>query len=60
VSYIVEPHHPTTWKGFPWAVCRRCGLVYLRNPFTAWAIQKGCGNEEHPEYRKMWEQAKGK
>lgn len=33
------------WKKFrpiPWLVCRKCGLVLLRNVATERAVRKGC------------------
>lgn len=38
-------------RGIPWPVCNRCGLVWLRNPLTAWCVRHGCWHEEHPGYR---------
>ena len=34
----------------PWPVCMGCGLVLLRNAFTAWAAKVGCCNELHTEH----------
>lgn len=31
--------------------CTNCGLLTLNNPFTNWAIDKGCLNELHPSYK---------
>jgi hypothetical protein len=51
-KFIYEAHRPgpSGVTGLPWPVCVYCGLVYLRNPFTAWAIKKGCNNADHPEF----------
>lgn len=47
-SYKYEAHAPTKVKFMPWLMCKHCGLVYLRNEFTNWAIKKGCLNHYHP------------
>lgn len=31
--------------------CIYCGLVNGNNKFTEWAVQKGCMNEIHPQYK---------
>lgn len=51
-QYKMEPHSP---KGLivGKAYCVKCGLVYLNNDFTRWAIRVGCNNEEHPDYKRM-------
>lgn len=41
-KYSYSPHCPKKTKYCPWPVCSGCGLVYLHNNATAWAIQKGC------------------
>lgn len=53
VPYTFEPHSPQRRRGMPWLVCKFCGLVYLRNDFTRWAIKKGCRNSAHPG-RRRW------
>lgn len=30
------------WRAIPWEVCRRCGLVALRNEATERRIRAGC------------------
>lgn len=53
--YLKENHAAQTIgvKGFPWPVCKKCGLVYLKNQFTAWCIKMGCNNEDHSDYTKQ-------
>jgi hypothetical protein len=48
--YKLVPH---SFKGrlFSYPVCTGCGLVRARNEFTAWAVEKGCLSDDHPEYR---------
>jgi hypothetical protein len=53
MKYEYEPHSVSKMKGIPWSVCNRCGLIYLHNDFTQWAIKKGCNNEDHQEYERM-------
>ena len=53
MSYTYAPHSPAKRKNMPWHVCRNCGLVYLNNAFTAWAIKVGCNNNEHPDIDAM-------
>lgn len=50
-AYKMEPHHPVKWKGIPWVVCQKCGLVYLRNPLTEWSIKHGCNSSDHPQFK---------
>jgi hypothetical protein len=50
MAYLFEHHHPGKLKSIPWPVCEKCGLVYLRNPFTEWSIKNGCNSKEHPQY----------
>lgn len=50
--YTYEPHEFTK-KVLHWYYCRKCGLVYLNNEFTAWAVKKGCNDKDHPDYEKM-------
>lgn len=49
-QYKMEPHSPVGSKLFPWHYCYKCGLIYLKNDFTAWSISKGCNYKEHPGY----------
>lgn len=51
-AYTMEPHNATgsiVGKKY----CVKCGLIYLNNAFTQWAIKKGCNNEDHPEHANM-------
>jgi len=51
MTFKVEPHKWHSIKGIPWPVCKRCGLVRLKNEFTEWCIRHGCNNAEAPGYR---------
>ena len=42
----LRPHNPRKYKQIPWAVCRYCGIVYLRNDVTRKAIKRGCWKYE--------------
>jgi len=53
IVYKYERHSPIPLKGTPWLYCRYCGLLYLSNAFTRWAIRMGCMNSYHPTYNKM-------
>lgn len=33
-------------------VCSKCGLIALNNKFSVWALEKGCYNDLHPDYKK--------
>lgn len=57
--YTFESHSPKHRKGVSWPVCEKCGLIYLRNPFTAWAIKVGCNNSDHPDYEKQRQKLTG-
>jgi hypothetical protein len=48
-----EPHAPKP-LGKHWGipVCKKCGLLYLKNELTQWCVRQGCNYEEHPEYAK--------
>lgn len=48
--YKLEPHEFGVTKKLPWARCKRCGLLTLRNDFTAWVTRMGCNASDHPEY----------
>lgn len=51
-KYEMYAHNPAaTISGKKY--CVHCGLVYLNNEFTRWAIQKGCDNKNHPQYQTM-------
>jgi hypothetical protein len=52
IPYEMEPHAPAKlYKCIPWLVCKKCGLIYLKNDFTQWCIRMGCNNEDHPNYK---------
>jgi len=50
--YKFEPHRPSKLASLPWMHCQKCGLVYLRNAFSQWAIRMGCNNEDHPQHER--------
>jgi hypothetical protein len=56
--FTYEAHSPKKRKNNSWFVCDHCGLVYLNNNFTRWAIKNGCNNRDHPNYeverKKAW------
>lgn len=53
----IEQHNfQKLYKGIPWLVCAKCGLVALRNPFTKWCMSNGCNHSEHPNYRAIMKQ----
>lgn len=56
-KYKFEIHEPVRIKSLPWLVCRKCGLVYLKNDFTFWCMKKGCNNEDHEDYNKERERS---
>lgn len=48
----IEPHNPCKlYRGIPYLVCSKCGLVYLNNALTKWCIRNGCDHKEHPQYK---------
>ena len=53
MSYKYESHSPVKYKQLSWMVCANCGLIYIRNEITQWALKKGCNHTEHPEYGGM-------
>lgn len=42
---MAEAHQWVKWKSIPWLVCKRCGLVWLKNLATSLAVRKGCDCE---------------
>lgn len=50
-GFEVEPHRFIKYKVLPWPICVHCGLIYLKNDFTDWAVKHGCTNTEHPSYQ---------
>ncbi len=53
MSYELEHHSPVYNKKFGKQVCKRCGLLYLDNYLTSWAIKMGCNYEEHTTYKQV-------
>jgi hypothetical protein len=51
--YKFESHSKKHRKNLSWPVCEKCGLIYLKNNFTAWAIKNGCNSNDHPDYEKQ-------
>lgn len=51
-EYKYVAHCGKKEKVLPWLVCQRCGLIYLKNAFTHWSIDKGCKYDSHPSFRK--------
>jgi len=49
--YVMEGHAPVKVRWFAWPICRKCALVYLKNPLTAWCVKHGCNYADHPNYR---------
>lgn len=58
--YSYEQHSPTKMKSIPWLVCKYCGLVYLKNELTSWAIKMGCNSSDHKSHKEMVERLTGK
>ena len=52
-------HAPRLLKGISWPVCRKCGLVYLKNPLTAWCIKMGCDYADKPNFKAVVQQFTG-
>lgn len=50
-NYEYDPHSSYRARAIPWAICKKCGLVYLHNKLTEWAIEKGCNYADHPSYK---------
>lgn len=50
MTYKYEPHAFYKRKFLPWLICAHCGLIALNNAFTRWAIEKGCDNDNHPDF----------
>lgn len=49
--YVMEHHAPVKVGWFSALVCRKCWLVYLKNPLTAWCQKHGCNYADHPNYK---------
>jgi len=56
--YKLESHQPDKLGGISWLVCKKCGLVYLRNEFAAWCIKMGCNNADRPQYKHQQSKAR--
>ena len=52
LNFINEPHNPVKLGKLPWLYCIKCGLIYLNNDISKWAIAKGCNHSEHPDYKR--------
>ncbi len=50
-EYEFEKHQFVQSKTMGKQVCVKCGLVSLNNPFTDWAVQKGCNASLHPSFQ---------
>jgi hypothetical protein len=50
-AYKLEGHTFVQPRRMGKPLCKRCGLVLLRNPLTAWCDDKGCHFSDHPGYR---------
>lgn len=49
--YEYKAHSFIHSKGAGKQYCVYCGLVNANNKFTDWAVQKGCLNELHPQFK---------
>jgi hypothetical protein len=38
----LTPHAPDKLGRLPWPVCKKCGLVYLKNEATKQRVKRGC------------------
>jgi hypothetical protein len=38
----LTPHSPDKLGRLPWPVCKKCGLVYLKNEATKQRVKRGC------------------
>ncbi len=56
-TYSAEPHAWKQVRFFSWPVCKYCGLILLRNPFTKWCSEKGCNYKLHQGYLHQRNQA---
>lgn len=50
-DYKYEPHKFVFSKGAGKQYCIFCGLVNTNNAFTKWAVDKGCLNSLHPQFK---------
>ena len=51
--YKLVPHSFQQNTRIGKSMCKSCGLVQLRNPFTDWSIRMGCMSSDHPNYQQM-------
>jgi len=49
-NYKLEGHSFEFNSRIGKSVCKRCGLVYLKNSFTEWSVKMGCLSSDHPQY----------
>jgi hypothetical protein len=49
-EYKYEPHQFVFWKAAGKHYCVWCGLVALNNPYSEWAVEKGCLNKLHTSH----------
>lgn len=48
-----EPHSfAMLYKGYPWAVCRHCGLVKLKNRISEWCASRDCNYKDLAPYKR--------
>jgi hypothetical protein len=55
--FKLRAHRWVFSKGLGKRVCKECGLVWLNNAFTRWAIRLGCDNAAHPDYQNQRDKA---
>lgn len=58
--YKLEPHHFTSKRRLAWPVCKGCGILLLKNEFTAWAAKMGCNAHDRPEFTARAKNAKAR
>ena len=46
-------HHSFTEVHAGKQTCSNCGLMALNNPFSQWAVKKGCLHDLHSERRRF-------
>lgn len=52
-KYAFEAHQPVILcRHYPILRCRWCGLVYIKNDVTVYAIRLGCNYADSPEWKK--------
>ena len=50
-TYKMESHSFSFNSRMGKSICSRCGLVYLKNPFTEWSVNMGCNSSDHSSYQ---------